>query len=97
MVFKYNGRDAAAYLHRRLPSLLSRRFPNLLAAPQAAAIEPWTACRLEIGDAAGWKPAVMLTLDDYKVQGRPVRTDGDAGFGTTAQRPRHRGMEMVPV
>jgi len=52
---------------------------------------------LEIGDAAGWKPAVMLTLDDYKVQGRPVRTDGDAGFGTTAQRPRHRGMEMVPV
>jgi len=48
MVFKYNGRDEAAFLCRRLPSLPSR-IPlygtNLLAAPQAAAFDLWTACR----------------------------------------------------
>ena len=71
MVFQIQRPDDVAVMYRRLPSLLSR-IP--LSGTNRPAVEPGGAQelriirRLEIGDTAGWKPALRHAQAAYKVQ-----------------------------
>ena len=60
-------------------SLLYRGFPTRIRLPGPSAVEVATFCRLEIGDTAGWKPALpwrAAALNTHKAGASPASDSG---------------------